>query len=268
MRMRSPAGFAACLLAAATTLAPGVAGAAATAAHSTFPGAASVAAPAGDILADAAVEDLIRLALADRQVDAGSAAVELTGMSARPSLPAGARLAIERLSYQPVGRRFTAVLAAQAPGMPTQRLTVVGRLREEVQVPVLARRIQAGEVIAASDLRWLPVRDRGLPGNTVYDPGDLVGLSPRRSLAPGVPVVAADLKRPVAIAKGALVTLVLSAPNLQLTARGRALEDGAVGQSVRVANAQSRSVVAGVVLANGQVAVEDGALAPVREARR
>jgi flagellar basal body P-ring formation protein FlgA len=47
---------------------------------------------------------------------------------------------------------------------------------------------------------------------------------------------------------------------MRLTARGRALDEGAVGDTIRVANAQSRTVVAGVVLANGQVAVDEASV--------
>ena len=66
------------------------------------------------------------------------------------------------------------------------------------------------------------------------------------------------------VAKGALVTLLLQTPSMRLTARGRALDEGVIGDSIRVANAQSRTVVAGVVLANGQVAVDAADMPPSR----
>ena len=42
-------------------------------------------------------------------------------------------------------------------------------------MPVLNRRLQAGEVITASDLQWVSVPDRGLPANAVYEPQELIG---------------------------------------------------------------------------------------------
>ena len=51
---------------------------------------------------------------------------------------------------------------------------------------------------------------------------------------------------------------------MRLTARGRAIDEGGIGDSIRVANAQSRTVVAGVVVANGQVAVDLAAMPPSR----
>lgn len=213
-------------------------------------------AAAGRTLAEPAIEEAILAALAERRVNVAGATLEVSGMSARGAIPGNATLAVERIAYQPAGQRFTAVLSASTGGQPAQRFTVAGRLRQEIQVPVLNRRLQAGEVITVADLQWASVADRTLPANAVYEPHDLIGRTPRRGLSAGTPVLAADLKRPVVVAKGALVTLILQTPSMRLTARGRALDEGGIGDSIRVANAQSRSVVAGVVLANGQVAVD------------
>jgi Chaperone for flagella basal body P-ring formation len=161
--------------------------------------------PAAKMLADAAIEETVLAALADRRVDVGGGSLELSGVSARSAIAADAELAVERLTYQPAGRRFTAVLTAVSRGAPLQRFTVAGRLRQQIEVPVLNRRLQAGEVITPADLQWVAVGDRGLPGNAVYDPQELIGHTPRRSLPAGATLVAADLKRPTVVAKGALV---------------------------------------------------------------
>jgi flagellar basal body P-ring formation protein FlgA len=219
---------------------------------------------AGRALAEPAIERIILAALAERRVTVAGATLELAAVSARVAIPASATLAIERLAYQPAGQRFSAVLSAATPGQPTQRFTVAGRLRQEVQMPVLNRRLQAGEVITASDLQWVSVPDRGLPANAVYEPQELIGRTPRRGLPAGAPVLAADLKRPVVVAKGALVTLILNTGSMRLTARGRALGEGGIGDVISVANAQSRTIVAGVVIANGQVAVDATGMPPSR----
>jgi flagella basal body P-ring formation protein FlgA len=221
----------------------------------TIPGAPAASRPAAQMPADAAIAEVVLAALADRRVEVGGASLELTGVSARSAIPAGTELTVERLAWQPAGRSFTAVLTALSRGAPPQRFTVAGRLRQRIEMPVLNRRLHAGEVITPDDLQWVSVGDRGLPGNAVYEAQELIGRTPRRSLAAGAPVLAADLKRPTVVARGALVTLILSSPSMRLTARGQALDEGGVGDGIRVANAQSHTVVAGVVLANGQVAV-------------
>ncbi len=54
-----------------------------------------------------------------------------------------------------------------------------------------------------------------------------------------------------AIRRGDAVTLVYIAPGLQLTARGRALNDAAVGEPVRIVNLQSNVTVEAVVTGPG-----------------
>jgi flagella basal body P-ring formation protein FlgA len=220
--------------------------------------------PAGGALAEPAIEKVVLAALAERRVNVAGATLELAAVSARAAIPASATLAVERLTYQPAGQRFSAVLSVATRDQPTQRFTLAGRLRQEIQMPVLNRRLQAGEVITAADLQWVSMPDRGLPANAIYEPQELIGRTPRHGLPAGAPVLAADLKRPVVVAKGALVTLILKTGSMRLTARGRALDEGGIGDVISVANAQSRTVVAGIVIANGQVAVDTTAMPPSR----
>jgi flagella basal body P-ring formation protein FlgA len=63
----------------------------------------------------------------------------------------------------------------------------------------------------------------------------------------------------VLVPRGGLVTLVLVTPAMSLTARGRALEAGGLGDTVRIANVDSQAVIAGVVTAAGEVTVTGSA---------
>jgi flagellar basal body P-ring formation protein FlgA len=55
-----------------------------------------------------------------------------------------------------------------------------------------------------------------------------------------------------AVRRGETVTLVYAAPGLALSMRARALEDGAVGDSIRFLNTSSNRQIDGVVTAPGQ----------------
>ena len=209
-------------------------------------------------LATAMLEDAVLAGLAARQVDVRGATLEFIGLSATASLAADAALVIDRLTFQPATQRFVALVVATAPGLAPQRISAIGRLVRETQVPVPNRPLPAGRAIAAGDLEWVSMGDRQLPANVARDPQEMVGRLARRALPQGAPVITADLKRPVAVARGTLVTIILGTPTMRLTARGQALDEGAVGDTIRVANAQSRTVVGGVVRAGGQVEVMAG----------
>lgn len=209
-------------------------------------------------LATAMLEDAVLAGLAARQVDIRGATLDFTGLSAGASMAADATLVVDRLSFQPGTQRFVAVVVATAPGAAPQRISAIGRLVRETQLPVPRRPLPAGQPIAAGDLQWVAAGERPLAGNVARDPSEMIGRLPRRALQQGAPVNTADLKRPVAVARGTLVTILLGTPSMRLTARGQALDEGAVGDTIRVANAQSRTVVGGVVRADGQVEVLAG----------
>lgn len=213
-------------------------------------------------LADAVLEDVILGALAAQKVDVGGATIRFTGLSTTAALAADAEIAVERLTWQPATQRFIAALTAKTPQAPPQRISAIGRLSREAQVPVPIRPVAAGQVIAASDLEWVSMGDRRLPVNIVREPDEMIGRTPRRSLPQGEPVTTADLKRPIVVARGAQVIIVIGMQNMRLTARGQALDEGAVGDTIRVVNAQSRTVVSGVVRADGHVDVTLAAARP------
>jgi flagella basal body P-ring formation protein FlgA len=77
----------------------------------------------------------------------------------------------------------------------------------------------------------------------------------RSPLRPGAPVRATQIRKPVAVAKGSLVLLVLERQGMALSARARALEDGGVGETIRVSNLQSSTVVEGTVTGPGRIDV-------------
>ena len=206
-------------------------------------------------LADAVIEDVILEALAQRQVDVKGATVRFTGLSATAPVATEADLSVERINWQPATQRFYASLLAKPQQGEAQRISAIGQLSRDVQVPVPARPLAAGQVIAASDLELVSWGDRRLPANAIRDAGEMIGQTPRRPLQQGGLVTSADLKRPVVVARGAQVVIVMSMQNMRLTARGQALDEGAVGDTVRVVNPQSRAVVSGVVREDGHVDV-------------
>lgn len=86
-----------------------------------------------------------------------------------------------------------------------------------------------------------------------------------RGLRAGHPVFARDVERPVLVTKDSLVTLVLQASHMRLTARGKALDQGSHGDVIRIVNEQSKQVVEGTVIGAGQAAVKPfGAVADLR----
>jgi len=60
---------------------------------------------------------------------------------------------------------------------------------------------------------------------------------------------------PKLVARGKLVTLLIETPFMNLSAQGKALQDGSAGDVVRVLNLQSDRVIEGIAESDGVVRV-------------
>lgn len=201
------------------------------------------------------VEDLVIAALAEQGIDTDNLQVEIQNTSFRLHLAvdSAALPVIEDLTVDQRRGRFAAVLTMVGGDERDRRVRVSGRLNAMADVPVLRRQIDGGDIIAAADVDWVRMPSQSLQKTTVLAANDLVGMTPRRVLRAGQPVRASDVHPPVVVEKGQLVTIVLSTPSMILTARGRALQDGAMGELIRVSNTQSSLVIQATVSAPGEV---------------
>lgn len=158
-----------------------------------------------------------------------------------------ASVAIEALNFDRRSGRFSATLSAPADDPAASRLRATGRAVRLAEVPVLRRAAASGDIISADDIDWLMLPANKLNHAIVTDADDLVGMAAKRLIRSGRPVRARDLRRPVMIKKGALVTMTLTSPSIIITATGRAEESGGEGDVIRIRNGQSRNVVQGII---------------------
>jgi flagella basal body P-ring formation protein FlgA len=158
-----------------------------------------------------------------------------------------ATLAVQDIRFDPASQRFAVQLVVPATGPTLINRQVAGSVYETVQLPVLARSVAPGEVIQLTDLDWLAIRIDHVAGNAVTDPKQLVGMTARRPLRSGQMLRMSDVAMAPTIHRGSMVTLLVQTENMTLTAQGRALEDAAIGQPIRVVNPMSNKTLTGVV---------------------
>ena len=164
-------------------------------------------------------------------------------------------VAVRDLYYDERQGRFSAILEAPAGAPDAVRARITGRVFTTIRVPVPVRAIGRGDVIGVNDLEWRTVRGELAKRDIVFDESRLVGMAARTSLQPGKPVQRQEVQRPVIVAKGSIVTLAVRTQSMSLTAQGRALEDGSVGDTVRVTNTSSNRTIEGRVEGPNLVAV-------------
>lgn len=162
---------------------------------------------------------------------------------------------IENLNYNRIERRFEADLVAAAETAEAKRVRISGQISALVEIPVLNRRMQSGEVITDADIAWVEVDSRSLRADGATDAAQLIGMTPRRVLLADQPISLRTLQAPVLVQKGSLVTMRLDKDNMQLSAQGRALSNGGRGDLIRVQNLTSNRIVEAVVDAADSVRV-------------
>ncbi len=119
--------------------------------------------------------------------------------------------------------------------------------------------IYPGDIILEDMLAELPqggVRDAG--GPFVEDRSFLVGKMARLTLLPGHAIPYAGISNRKLVANGADVKLVYAEGGLVIVTSGSALQDGSIGDVVRVRNTDSGVTVSGAVQPDGSVKVSGG----------
>jgi flagella basal body P-ring formation protein FlgA len=173
------------------------------------------------------------------------------------------QLTTEGTSFDPASGRFTATLVVMAEGMATMRQRLGGRAARTLPAVVATRRLPMGTIIGPGDLQGVTLRAERVRPGTAEHADQVVGQQLRRPIAAGQAFLAADLAAPALVEKNALVTMVLEAPGLSVSAQGRALGAAPRGGLVEVMNLASRAVVEAQVIGPGRVRVAIGAT-PVR----
>ena len=157
--------------------------------------------------------------------------------------PAGAR----RLGNTTVGVR------CRSPKPWVIYLTA--RVEAYGKVLVSAHALPQGAVLAASDFR-LARRDlAALPYGYLSDTRRIAGMILTQPLSADAVLTPGMLQAPHLVHRGQRVTLMATAPGLEVRMAGQALTDGARGTLVQVRNMASQRVVEGTVVAAGVVRV-------------
>ena len=220
---------------------------------------------AGAPLAAPFAETLVRAAL-----QASGAPGEFQIVVDQPALPLGnpatfpTEINLEQFQHDPGGGRCQGALVGTFEGRERFRLPIFGRAQQVRRVPALRRPVAPDEVVTAAGLTWVEVPHAQVPPASITEPAEIVGAQARRRLAARRMLTERDLGPLLLVRRGRPVELIYARPGLYVTALGVAQEDGALGDLVRVTNAESRRPLQGIVSGPDEVAFGPAAAAPAR----
>ncbi len=160
-------------------------------------------------------------------------------------------LKLHALSVAPERGVWQAEAYVLSEGKTQSVIPVSGRYQMMQKIPVLVHAMGNRDVIEASDLDSVVVPERSLRKDTVRDPSALIGLSPRGNISAGRPIRLSEISKPQIISKKSQVEMLYTTEHMSIRSIGMALENGAVGDLIRVQNTDTeRAVTARVVGAN------------------
>ena len=120
---------------------------------------------------------------------------------------------------------------------------------------VAGRPISKGEVLEEEDMELMEMNLNELPSDAVRTVEMAVGQQARNNMQPGDPIRTRDLEINPDVERGDMVTLLIKGKGFSVTARGKAKEDGSVGDTIRVQVENSKKTVEGVILDSETVEV-------------
>ncbi|MTJ82614.1 MAG: flagellar basal body P-ring formation protein FlgA [Telmatospirillum sp.] len=202
------------------------------------------------------IEMEILAALADQGVPA-DAQIELANRTATLVVPVGAnaQIGVRDVLYDQRYKRFTVTVEAPVNSPSATRIRLAGRVFQTTEVPVLSHPVNRGDVITKQDITWNRVREDNVRRDVITDASQMIGYTPRQMLRPGQMVSTADIQKPLAVLRGALVTMVLKSGTMSLSTQGHAVEQGSVGDVIRVTNSHSNLTVEGRIEGTNLVSV-------------
>ena len=136
---------------------------------------------------------------------------------------------------------------------PALLLAAGSAFASTVRVVVPAHDIARGDTIGDIDLVYAMVDGAALMSGVPTKIDEIKGMQARRTLSAGQTFRGDDVRRPIVITKGQTVTMQFVVPGVELTAMGRAMSEGGVGDTVTIQNPVSYRMISGIVTAPGTV---------------
>lgn len=203
------------------------------------------------------MQTALRDALAERGYE-GNYDVVLNQTNPIMTLPGSATAAVDvqSLTIGPDQRTFEAVLVGPSKQNPLQQVTLNGQIQHMIDVPVIKSALKTGDIIGSNDITFVKMAEHMVTADAIVDADRLIGMTPVRGLSMNKLVRARDVSAPMLVSRGDEVTIVFQNGPIQLTAKGKAMQNGVAGENIRVTNAASNRSFLGTVTDSKVITVQ------------
>jgi flagella basal body P-ring formation protein FlgA len=152
-----------------------------------------------------------------------------------------------------IDTRFDKFYAILSNG--TNNFEISGKFERVRQIPVMARKMLKGETITKADITYTNVNEKIISRGYIADEKLLIGKALTRMVQENKPVMAESLEAAAVVKKDSMVTATYKSGSVILQDNLMALEDGAVGDVIRLKNTNSQRVAKGKVISENNVEI-------------
>jgi flagella basal body P-ring formation protein FlgA len=163
------------------------------------------------------------------------------------------KVEINELTHNPDDKSWKANMLLIRNSEVVSARPLAGKYETQIAVPVLNKRIDKGQMITAEDLTVRYVSDYKVQPTIITDANKIIGMSPQRTISADRPIRGQELTKPTIVQKGTTVQMLFETPNMNIQTIGEALDDGGMGDVIRVRNHDSNNIVRAKILSNNQV---------------
>ena len=163
---------------------------------------------------------------------------------------------VEKIAFNPRNGAFEVLLRAPANDASAPLRRVSGRAYPVTEIPVLTHNVAPGDVVRSADVQWVRLPSTRVSNNIRTTQAGLVGMSPRYPVRGGEPIRTSDMQQLIVVTKGSMVDMNYVSSTLTLVARGRALESGAIGDTIDILNPRSNRKVQGTIDGPNTVSID------------
>lgn len=154
---------------------------------------------------------------------------------------------IENFDLNRLVNRFTANLSFKSDNGQVEYIDLYGRYDEVVEVPVITSSIPANTIIKEDDIDFIRIEKSKLKNDVITEISDIVGQTLKRRSSENQPIRARDIMKKQLVFRNNTINIIYETANMKLSSIGIALEDGAIGDVIKVRNPSSNKVIQAIV---------------------
>lgn len=163
---------------------------------------------------------------------------------------------ISELEVDTQNDHYSAIITAPSKANAMHTMRVNGKMHKIIRVPVLKDTMRNGSIIRANDIAFQNHRAHNINHDVVLTADELIGMTPRRMVFTDKPIKLSEIEAPQIIHRGENITMIFKNGAMELTAMGKALENGSKGDLIRVVNTNSSRTLTAQVTAEKEVRIQ------------